>query len=57
MPVIIDPRRWRVEGPPDAGAPQAPLARRLVWFVCLAVLAAAATIAVAYLLKALLPAH
>ena len=48
MPAII-------EGPPEPGAPQPPLWRRLAWFVALAVAAALATAAVAYALKALLP--
>ncbi len=50
MPAII-------EGPPEPGAPKAPLWRRLAWFVGLAVGAALATAALAYAMKALLPAH
>jgi hypothetical protein len=45
--VIIDP-------PPEPGAPLAPLWKRLGWFAGLAIGAALATAAVAYLLKALL---
>lgn len=48
MPTII-------EGPPGPGEPKPSLARRIVWFVGLATASAAATIAVAYALKALLP--
>jgi hypothetical protein len=48
MPAII-------EGPPEPGAPPRPLARRLAWFVGIALSAAAATAAVAMALKALLP--
>jgi hypothetical protein len=44
-----------IEGPPEPGAARAPLARRLGWFVALAVGAALATALVAYGLKALLP--
>jgi hypothetical protein len=40
--------------PPDRDAPPAPLHRRLAWFAGLALSAALATAAVAYLLKALL---
>jgi len=47
MPAII-------EGPPDPGAPAAPLWRRLAWFVGLAAAGALGTAAVAYLLRALL---
>lgn len=47
MPAII-------EGPPEPGAAQAPLWRRLLWFVGLAVGAASATALVAYGLRALL---
>ena len=43
-----------IEPPPDPEAPLAPLAQRLAWFFGLAVAAALATAAVAYLLKALL---
>ncbi|HEX8234107.1 MAG TPA: hypothetical protein VF559_12280 [Caulobacteraceae bacterium] len=47
MPAII-------EGPPDSSDPQPPLWRRLLWFVGLALAAAAATATVAYGLRALL---
>lgn len=47
MPAIIEP-------PPEPGAPLAPLWRRLAWFFGLALAGSAATIAVAYVLKALL---
>jgi hypothetical protein len=50
MPVII-------ERPPEPGAPQAPLWRRLAWLVAIASTAAFSTALVAYGLKALLPAH
>ena len=50
MPAII-------EGPPEPGTPQSPLWRRLAWFAGLAVTASLATMAVAYAMKALLPAH
>jgi hypothetical protein len=50
MPAII-------EGPPEPGAPARPLWRRLAWFAGLALASSAATIAVAYALKALLPSH
>jgi hypothetical protein len=46
MPAIIEP--------PDEAENQPPLGRRLAWFIGLALASAAATIAVAYLLKALL---
>lgn len=46
MPAIIEP--------PEPGTPSPPLRRRLAWFFGLAVASAAATAAVAYLLKALL---
>lgn len=49
-PAIIEP-------PPDPGAPMAPFAVRLGWFVAIAAAAAGATALVAYGLKALLPAH
>jgi hypothetical protein len=49
MPAII-------EGPPEPGAPATPLWRRLAWFAAIAVVSVAATAAVAYGLKALLPA-
>ena len=51
MPAIIEP-----EGPPEPGAPQPPLLRRLGWFFAIAAMAAVGTAAVAYALKALLPA-
>jgi len=50
MPAII-------EGPPEPDAPGRPLWRRLAWFVGLALASSAATIFVAYALKALLPSH
>ena len=43
-----------IEGPPDADAPRAPLARRLAWFVALALAGCLAVAAVAYALRALL---
>jgi hypothetical protein len=43
-----------IEPPPEPGEPLAPLPRRLAWFFGLALAAALATAAVAYLLKALL---
>jgi hypothetical protein len=43
-----------IEPPPEPGAPLAPLWKRLSWFAGLAIGAALATAAVAYLLKALL---
>ncbi|MDP1874432.1 hypothetical protein [Phenylobacterium sp.] len=43
-----------IEGPPDSEAPRPPLARRLAWFVALALGGMAATGAVAYVLRALL---
>lgn len=43
-----------IEPPPEPGAPLAPLWQRLIWFFGLAVAGSAATLAVAYLLKALL---
>ncbi len=52
MRAIIEP-----EGPPGPDAPVAPLWRRLLWFAGIALGASAATAAVAYALKALLPAH
>lgn len=42
------------EGPPEEGAPSRPLRVRLAWFVGLAVISAAATAAVAYVLRALI---
>ena len=46
-----------IERPPEPGAPPPPLWKRLAWFVALAALGALSTAAVAYALKALLPAH
>lgn len=43
-----------IEGPPKADAPPTPLARRLAWFIALALGGMAATGAVAYALRALL---
>jgi hypothetical protein len=43
-----------IEPPPEPGAPLAPHRKRLSWFAGLAIGAALATAAVAYLLKALL---
>ncbi|MDO8409325.1 MAG: hypothetical protein Q7S93_04615 [Phenylobacterium sp.] len=43
-----------IEGPPEADAPPRPLARRLAWFIGLALAGMAATGAVAYSLRALL---
>jgi uncharacterized protein involved in exopolysaccharide biosynthesis len=43
-----------IEPPPEPGAPLAPLWSRLLWFVGIAVAASLATVAVAYVLKALL---
>ncbi|WP_300574627.1 hypothetical protein [Phenylobacterium sp.] len=43
-----------IEGPPEADAPRPPLARRLAWFIALALAGMAATGAVAYALRALL---
>ena len=43
-----------IEPPPEPDAPLAPLWKRLAWFAGLAVAASFSTIAVAYLLKALL---
>jgi hypothetical protein len=48
MPAII-------EGPPEREEPPRPLARRLAWFVAIAIASAAATALVAYGLEALLP--
>ena len=48
MPAII-------EGPPDRDERRRPLARRLAWFVAIALASAAATALVAYGLEALLP--
>ena len=52
MRAIIEP-----QGPPEPGAPEAPLWRRLAWFAGIGLSATAATAIVAYGLKALLPAH
>lgn len=46
-----------IEGPPEPGAPPAPLARRLAWFAALAIGAGLATALIASLLEALLPSH
>lgn len=46
-----------IEPPPDPDAPPPPLRERLAWFVGLAVASSFAAIAVAYAMKALLPAH
>jgi hypothetical protein len=43
-----------IEPPPEPDTPLAPLGQRLAWFFGLAIAAAIATAAVAYLLKALL---
>ena len=43
-----------IEPPPEPGEAPGPLWKRLAWFVGLAAAACAATIALAYLLKALL---
>jgi hypothetical protein len=43
-----------IEPPPEPGAPPAPLWKRLAWFTGLAIGAAFATAAIAYVLKALL---
>jgi hypothetical protein len=47
MPAIIEP-------PPEPGAPAGPLWKRLAWFFGLAICASAATLVVAYGMKALL---
>ncbi|MDO8296724.1 MAG: hypothetical protein Q7T19_09840 [Caulobacter sp.] len=47
MPVIIEP-------PPEEDAPRPSLRRRIGWFIGLAVASMAATVLVAYTLKALL---
>ena len=47
MPAII-------EGPPEPGAPQAPLWRRLLWFAALAAGGVLVTAGVAYALRALI---
>jgi hypothetical protein len=47
MPAIIEP-------PPDEGEPLPPLARRLGWFIGIALASAGAVAVVAYALKALL---
>jgi hypothetical protein len=51
MRAIIEP-----EGPPDRQDARAPFWKRLAWFMAIAAGAAAATAAVAWALKALLPA-
>lgn len=43
-----------IEPPPQAGAPLAPLGRRLIWFVGLALAGAAGTALAAFALRALL---
>ncbi len=43
-----------IEGPPEEGDPQRPLAQRLLWFVALAIAGAGATALVAYSLRALI---
>lgn len=43
-----------IEPPPEADAKLGPLWKRLCWFVGLAIAGACATMAVAYLLKAML---
>jgi hypothetical protein len=48
MPAII-------EGPPNLDEPRRPLARRVAWFVAIALVSAAATALAAYGLEALLP--
>ncbi|WP_297696588.1 hypothetical protein [Phenylobacterium sp.] len=47
-------RSFIIEPPPEPGAPAGPLWIRLAWFAALALGSAAATAALAYLLKALL---
>ena len=49
MPAII-------EGPPEPDATPAPLWRRIAWFLAIAAGSVLVTAAVAYALKALLPA-
>jgi hypothetical protein len=49
MPATIEP-----EGPPEPGAPLAPLWKRLAWFAGLAVAGAGVTALAAYGLRALL---
>jgi hypothetical protein len=46
-----------IERPPADDAPSGPLWRRLVWMAGLALTSMIAVAAVAYALKALLPAH
>lgn len=43
-----------VQPPPEPGAPAPPLRARLAWFAALAIGSAAATVGVAYALRALL---
>ncbi len=47
MPAIIEP-----QGPPERGAPPAPLWRRLAWFLGLAAGASAAVMLLAFALRA-----
>ena len=47
MRAIIEP-----QGPPDPGAREPPLARRLAWFAAIAVAGAVVTALAAYALKA-----
>ena len=47
MRAIIEP-----QGPPERGAPQAPLGRRLLWFAAIAAGGSLAVILAAYALKA-----
>jgi hypothetical protein len=49
--------RVTIERPPEPGAAVAPLWRRLAWLVAIALGASLSTAAVAWLLRALLPAH
>lgn len=43
-----------ISGPPDPDEPVAPLGRRLVWFVAIAVASTAAVATVAYALRSLI---